>query len=327
MKLRIFGILVVIAIAAVSLAFILIQRGERGLSPVPRTNADTRTVVALGAVLPLTGEVAAYGTGSSEGIQFAVEQTNKLQSKYRFEMTIEDSKGDPKTALNALQSLLATVKPIAVIGESISSSTLAMVPVIDAAKVVLVSPSASAPNLAGKSGYFFRVFPSDRAEGAFICRVIKLRVPDPKVCVIYVNNDYGVGLKDVFITEAKQNDITVLDTFGYDKDTKDFHPILAKVKSLKPSAVYMPSYYQDGAALLKQARALDVTASFWGATTHEDPQFLAIAGEARLGSSWPSIATSGRTVLDALHSSNCPKAIGRQLTRDCPRFRPRAVFL
>lgn len=291
MKFRNVGIVFAIVVVAAAAAVILVRRDAPGTRPLPAADAVTPTVVVLGAVLPLTGEVAAYGSGSREGLEFAIDQANKKQSKYRFEVTVEDSKGDAKTALNALQSLLARKKPIAIIGESISSPTLAMVPVIDAAKIVLVSPSASAPSLTGSSRYFFRVFPSDTAEGAFMCEVIKQRVSDAKVCIVYVNNDYGVGLKDVFLANAKRSNIAVLDTFGYEKGAADFRPILAKVKSLEPNAIYLPSYYQDGAALLKQARELGITASFWGATPHDDPQFLAIAGQAAEGFRYPVAAT------------------------------------
>ena len=284
MKMKALWIIVaVIAIIAASLIF-------RSRMPIGNGGSPGPQVVQIGAVLPLTGEVAAYGVGSKEGIEFALAEVNKSQTKYRFEDTFEDSKGDPKTALNALQNLLATKKPVAVIGENVSSATLAMVPVIDAAKVVLVSPSASAPSLSGISRYFFRVFPSDTEEGDFICNVVGERVPDAKVCVVYVNNDYGVGLKDVFVTRAKERGLTILGTFGYEKGTTDFRPILAKVKALEPNAVYIPSYYQDGAALLKQARESGIAASFWGATADEDPQFLAIAGPAAEGFHYPVAA-------------------------------------
>lgn len=286
---------IVLTVVAVIAAILLLR------NPTPPSNGGSPgpQVVQLGAVLPLTGEVASYGTGSKEGVEFAVEEANKAQRKYQFAVAFEDSKGDPKTALSALQNLLATKKPVALVGENTSSATLAMVPVIDAAKIVLVSPSASAPSLSGKSRYFFRVFPSDTEEGDFMVGVIKERVPDAKVCVVYVNNDYGVGLKEVFVSRAKERGVAVLDTFGYEKGATDFRPILAKVKALKPNAVYIPSYYQDGAALLKQARELGIMVSFWGATADEDPQLLSIAGQAAEGFYYPVAAAYDAKSSDA----------------------------
>jgi branched-chain amino acid transport system substrate-binding protein len=287
-------VLIVFLVVVAAVVVWLLQRPSRN-----SMSSSGSQSVQLGAVLPLTGEVASYGTGSREGIEFAVEQANHAQTKYRFEVIFEDSKGDPKTAVNALQKLLTTDKPTAVIGENTSSSTLAMVPVIDAAKVVLVSPSASAPSLAGKSRYFYRVFPSDSEEGDFICGVIKERVPNARVCVAYVNNDYGVGLKDVFVSRAKERGVAILDTFGYEKGATDFRPILAKLKALEPNTVYIPSYYQDGAAFLKQARELGISASFWGATADEDPQFLAIAGQAAEDFHYPVAAAYDAKSSDA----------------------------
>jgi len=109
----------------------------------------------------------------------------------------------------------------------------------------------------------------------------------------------GVNSKDVFVSRAKQYGVTVLDTFGYEKGAVDFRPILTKVKTLKPNAVYIPSYYQDGAALLKQARELGISASFWGATTHEDPQFLTIASKAAEGFHYPIAAAYDANSSDA----------------------------
>ena len=48
------------------------------------------SVVKIGAVLPLTGDVASYGKDSKSGIDLAVEQANKNQNKYKFEFEYED---------------------------------------------------------------------------------------------------------------------------------------------------------------------------------------------------------------------------------------------
>jgi branched-chain amino acid transport system substrate-binding protein len=244
-------------------------------------------VVSIGAVLPLTGDVATYGTDSRDGINLAVDRANAAQSRYRFQVVYEDSKGDPKTAVTALQKLLAVNSPPAVIGENISSSTLAMVPVIDSAKVVLISPSASAPKLSGASRYFFRVYPSDDAEGAFVAAAIAAAGPGAKVCILYMNNDFGLGLKEVFEKQGPARGLKVLDAIGYDKTQTDFRTILARVKEKAPDAVYLAGYYQDGGQILKQAKELGLAAAFWGATTHENPQLLSIAGDAAEGFRYP----------------------------------------
>lgn len=86
------ALLIFLAIAVVIGAYAV----ARDRTPTDHGGPTGLSVVQLGAVLPLTGDVASYGTGSKEGVEFAVDEANKAQSRYRFEVTFEDSKGDLK---------------------------------------------------------------------------------------------------------------------------------------------------------------------------------------------------------------------------------------
>lgn len=269
------------------IAFSVILFALAGCNSCNQKKEASQEEIKIAAILPLTGDVASYGNDSKDGIDLAVELANKSQNKYKFVVDYQDSKGEPKTAVTVLEKIFSTSKPVAVIGENISSSTASMIPITDKNQTLLISPSASAPNLSGISSYFFRVFPSDIEEGAFIANTVSKSKPNAKVCIVYVNNDYGVGLKDVFEQNAKQLSLNVLQTFGYDKTTSDFKAILTKVKSLNPDVIYMPSYYQDGGAIVKQVKEIGINAEFYGGTTHEDPKFLEVAGSAAEGFKYP----------------------------------------
>jgi branched-chain amino acid transport system substrate-binding protein len=257
------------------------------LWPTAGCSTPPEGVTTIGAVLPLSGEVASYGKDSKDGIDLAIELAQRVKGHARFMVQYEDSQGDPKGALAALQKLLSVNRVPAVIGENVSSATLAMIPLIDKAPVVLISPSASTPKLSGASRFFFRVFPSDVEEGRYSATTVAKLWPLAKVSVLYVTNDFGVGLMDVFKKEAPAQGLQVLDTLGYDKTVTDFRPILTKVKDERPDVIYMAGYYQDGGAILKQAKQLGIEAHFWGATTHEDPQLLTIAGDSAEGFHYP----------------------------------------
>ena len=254
-----------------------------------RDNPDnnSKQIINIGAVLPLTGDVASYGTDSKDGIDLAILLANKSQNKYEFVVNFQDSKGDPKTAVTAFQQIISTKNPIAVIGENISSSTGAMIPIAEKNKILLISPSASAPNLSGLSKYFFRVFPSDDEEGAFMSKIINEQHPNGNVAIIYVNNDYGLGLKNVFEKVSKTNSINVTVSQGFEPNTKDFKALLARIKEYEIDAIYIPSYYEGGASLVKQIREQGIRADIYGCTTHEDQKFLEIAGDAAEGFQYP----------------------------------------
>ncbi len=74
---------------------------------------------------------------------------------------------------------------------------------------------------------------------------------------------------------------------AYNADQTDFRPYLTQIAAQHVDGIYMPGYYKDGAAILKQARELGLVTHFLGSTTHEDPQLLAIAGNASEGFLYP----------------------------------------
>ncbi|MEM3170745.1 MAG: ABC transporter substrate-binding protein [Candidatus Nitrosotenuis sp.] len=96
--------------------------------------------IKIGAILPLTGELAEFGVDEQRGMRLAVEAINNeggIGGK-KLSIMYEDSKSDPKTAVNALQKLIATDKPPVVfsLGSSIS---LAIAPMVDQNKIVLIA--------------------------------------------------------------------------------------------------------------------------------------------------------------------------------------------
>jgi len=249
--------------------------------------ARGKTLVTLGAVLPLTGEVANWGKDSSNGVDLAIDEANRRSAKYTFRVAYEDSKGKAAEAVGAVRKLVDVDKVVGIIGDNISGPTVAMVPVADAAKVPVISPSASSPKLSGMSKYFFRVYPSDTAEGGFMAEVAATKLGLKKVAILYINNDFGVGLRDVFSKGFTAKGGQIVSAQGYNEDQTDFRPYLTRVQEAGPDGIYLAGYYKDGGAILKQARELGINARFLGSTTHEDPQLITIGGDAADGLVYP----------------------------------------
>ena len=103
--------------------------------------------VEFGAVLPLTGWASDYGQAIRNGIELAHEQVQADPGKQRVKLVVIDSQTDPARAAEALDRLYGE-GATAVIGGVLSVEALAMVPVADEADRVLLSPSATQPQLA-----------------------------------------------------------------------------------------------------------------------------------------------------------------------------------
>jgi branched-chain amino acid transport system substrate-binding protein len=249
-----------------------------GDSSAPARDPSARTVIA-GSILPLTGDGAAYGVEIRHGIELAVEHINETGGLGgpRFQLTYEDSRGDPTTAVSALQSLRLRNSVAAVIGDSFSGATLALVPVIDRDKIVLLSPTASSPKLTAASPFFFRVWPSDTAEATKMADFALATLSKSAFAVLYSNSEYGVGLRNAFVERVTRGGARlVADEAFREKDT-DFRTQLQKIKSRRPDAVYITGYYQEFALILKQARELALRTQFLSCGTFHEPQVIPLA--------------------------------------------------
>ncbi|MEW6419611.1 MAG: ABC transporter substrate-binding protein [Nitrospirota bacterium] len=241
--------------------------------------------IKIGAVLPLIGDGALYGVKEKEGIELAVAENNDsggVKGKL-IRMIFEDSKGEPATAVSALQKLITQDKVQIVIGDAFSSPTLAMVPIINKNKVILMSPTASSPKLSNSSEYFFRVWPSDVAEGAVAAEVAIQRLKLKKLAVLHGNNEYAIGLEDVFVDSIKKlgGEIVIIET--YNEGDSDFRSQLTKIKKRSPEGIYLSGYAKEFSKILVQAKELNIKSRFISCGTFHEPEILQIAGKAAEG--------------------------------------------
>lgn len=241
--------------------------------------------IKIGAILPLTGDGAVYGIKEKEGIELAVEENNAtggIRGK-KIKVIFEDSKGEPARAVSAVQKLISQDKVNVVIGDAFSSPTLAIVPIIDKNKVILMSPTASNPKLSNSSEYFFRVWPSDVAEGAVAANLAVKKLNLKKLAILYGNNDYAIGLKEVFSKTIKELGMEILLTEVYNEGDSDFRAQLTRIKKLSPDGIYLAGYAKEFAKILVQAKELNIKSQFVSCGTFHEPEILKISGMAAEG--------------------------------------------
>lgn len=136
--------------------------------------------IKIGAILPLTGDSALYGESIKKGIDLAVEQINSEEGVKGRKVTViyEDSKAVPSVGVASFQKLISIHRVPVVIGDAVSSVTLAIAPIAEKNKVVILSPLSSAPAITEAGDFIFRNVPSDLFGGGssclFCCKKTKL---------------------------------------------------------------------------------------------------------------------------------------------------------
>jgi branched-chain amino acid transport system substrate-binding protein len=250
--------------------------------------------VKIGAVLILTGPDAKAGQSARQGIQMAVEEINKeggINGK-KLVVIYEDDQGEPQKSVSAVLKLINVDKVPAIIGPMWSTNVLAVAPIAEKHKVVILSPTASAPKITKAGDYIFRNTYSDTFEGTkdaeFAYKVLGYR----KAGIIHVNLDAGIEIADVFSKKFKELGGQVVLRESYDPKTTDFRTLLTKFKNQPIDFIYLMGYNEMG-QLVKQAREIGLKTPFLSTIMFEISDVLKVAGNAAQGVvySYPSYDT------------------------------------
>jgi len=246
-------------------------------------------VYRIGAVIPLSGQFEAYGRNVKNGLTLALEEINAaggVKGK-PLDILFEDDRSDEKVGANKAQSLVKNTAVPIIIGGVTSNVALAMAPVCEKGKVVLLSPTASSPKLSGIGQYFFRNYPSDTLEGRVMAEYAVRRMKIRTVAILYIDKEYGKGITDVFKERFQNLGGVVTYEKGYPEGTVDFVDDVKQVRANPPDAVYLPGYFTEVAAVLKELKSQKVEAKVISTQGMAEPMIVEIAGDAAEGVVYP----------------------------------------
>ncbi len=252
----------------------------------------------VGVVLPFTGEAAPYGEHIRVGINLAVEDVNAAGgiAGQPLKIIFEDSATDIDTGKAAARKLINEDKVLAVIGGATSSVTMAILEdVCVPAKVILLSPAASSPNLSGKSAYFLRVYPSDTLEAARMADIAGNELRLKKLVIFSEAGEYGRGYKKALMDRYNRiKNREVIKVFNYMPGDRDFSAMIQETAGLSPDGIFLIGYMDSVSALVNDIRAAGITTPILtsGSLTEDFPGVAGAAAEGVMFSS-PSFRAIG----------------------------------
>ena len=231
------------------------------------------------AILPLSGEYEVYGIEIRKGLELALEELEADDSyPYTVILEIKDSGGDPETAAQ-LAAEAYDAGALAIIGGVTTEEALAMVPVADRNDRILVSPSASSPELTGISKNFYRVFPNDQREGTTMGNFAAVKLEIENVVILAKEDAYARGIQEVFKTEFERNGGEVLEVIEYPPGAADFSGFIDRVMTLEPKAVYVAAYAQDVGRMISELRESGYTGSILTTSAFASPTVIEQIGK------------------------------------------------
>lgn len=219
--------------------------------------AQAETSVKIGALMPMTGDLQAYGESCYTGVKLAVEEINAaggvLGSK--LELKLADTQTKPQAGIDAAQKLVSVENVSAIIGALSSGVTIPVATsVTSKAGVVLITPASTSPVITGleDDDMLFRSVPSDAFQGVALAQLVQ-EAGFKNVATLYVNNDYGEGLATSFQDAFTQKGGTVSQSLAYEPGNASYRGELSKAASGGAEVLNLIGYPENGVTILRQA--------------------------------------------------------------------------
>ncbi len=239
---------------------------------------DTATIAFVGA---LTGDSANLGLNMRDGAKVAIAEEN-AKGGTQIELKEFDTAGDPAQASTIQDRFIGDESIIGIVGPGFSGETKALIPPLQDAGLVMISPSATnkdLPTVVPNATVFHRVIADDALQASGIVTYLNGLNPKPtRVAYVNDNSEYGKGLSDDVEAAAATAGLPKAITATVDPEAQDFSATVNAVKGANPSHVFYGGYYAEAGRLKKQLTDAGVTAQFISGDGALDPGFISAAG-------------------------------------------------
>jgi branched-chain amino acid transport system substrate-binding protein len=248
-------------VAVVLIAFIIILSNQE----------KDEEVIKIGVITPLTGFTAESGQNVKLGLDLGRDFIYERDG-INFQLVYEDGKCLGAEAISAFKKLNLDKDIQIITGFICSSEVLPIAPLLENSNKILVPSVASSPLISDASNSIFRVAPNDKEDALLHFDYIQENYnANQTIGITYINNDYGVAIKDILERELISRGYKVeLESFNF--GDSDFRTIIQKYKNKDVEIISFIGYPENSVVFLRQAYELNVNKTIlgsWGTLSDE----------------------------------------------------------
>lgn len=205
------------------------------------------TPIAIGSLLPQTGQLSNIVESLESAMQLAVDEINEYEDGL-VSWDAADSGTDPNVASENVEQFL-TGDYSAFVGAAASGVSTAIVDRVQEAEVVMCSGSNTAANLSEFDPYYIRTAPTDDIQAPTLGDLI-INDGHTSVAVIWRNDEYGEGFGTALADYLESSGVTVPVREGYDPQQTSFSDLVDEVAASGAEALAAITF-DEGAQLLQ----------------------------------------------------------------------------
>lgn len=270
------------------------------------SGAQAAEPIKIGVAGAHTGDLASYGMPTVHAAELIAAKVNAQGGIHgrKIELLVEDEACKPELATNVATKLVSA-RAHAVIGHICSGATKAALGTYKDAGLIVISPSATSPELTHSGQYpnFYRTIAPDDAQARlvadFAVKTLKLK----KIAVLHDKGDYGKGFAEYakkYLEDMKDTQVVLYE--GITPGAMDYSAIVQKIRYARADAVIYGGYHPEAASIVQLMRKRHMKTLFISDDGVKDLTFIKVAGRAAEGvyASGPMDTTKNPLALEAI---------------------------
>lgn len=238
--------------------------------------------IKIGFVGGLSGRLSDLGTAGRDGVLLAVEDVNWAGGigGRRVLLIAKDDQHDPAQARKVIGELIDE-GVAAIIGHMTSAMTMAVLPLVNERRMLLISPTVSSDELSGLDDHFLRVMTPSSQGAVHLARVAYSVKGARRVCVIFdeANRPYALPFAEVFSREFEALGGALVQTEAFHSG-RDWQPaeVASRVLHSEADGFLLVAGAGDAALLCQQYYRIGGRASVFSSGWAMTDEFLRVGG-------------------------------------------------
>lgn len=245
--------------------------------------ATSGGTIKIGMITSLTGPYNPLGGFNKQAADLLVKQINDAGgiNGAKIELSIEDDQSNPSQALTAVKKLIAS-KIVALIGPVFSSSCVAILDEVEAAKIPMITQCAADSVVTPIRPNVFLGPQSTRIAADQLLGYLKSE-GKTKIALMHDSTEYGSLGGSIIKADAAKYGITSVDEQLYELTATTFIPQLTKIKNGDAQAIISWGSGAPAVTITKEYRQLGISIPLAFSGAQASPLFLKPTGDAANG--------------------------------------------
>jgi len=213
--------------------------------------------ILVGASLPKTGIIKAWGTSVSSGANsyFKYVNDSSLLGDKKIKFIIYDDKYEPELTIDNTNKLIFNDKVYALFGFVGTPTVKSVLPILYDEQIPFFAAFTGASFLRNKQNENFINFRSSyKEEIESLVEYLHVKKGLNKIAVFYQNDDYGEEGYVSLLSSLKKRKLPLLAEGSYKRNTLSITHAFNEIKDAKPEAIIMIGAYKTNSLFIKKAK-------------------------------------------------------------------------